>query len=151
MKKKIWSDPYPERQIYGKPHTLDIVCRVENLKEDLMKAYGTIFKDHPEMLQKTLEYLKDLPMMNSTSKKGHDGRVFYCSYQETTSDEGSSFQFKFSENIQEDFVRYAYYYGSVTTQPSLQTLTEKIGIYCKKDTVIYYLDYGHWLKHKYKQ
>jgi hypothetical protein len=57
------------RQVYYKPSKFDRICRVENLKEDLAGAYSEIFRDSPEMKNKALSYIAELPMMNSTSKR----------------------------------------------------------------------------------
>lgn len=59
------------------PHPLNMICKVENLKDDLCKAYSRIFQNHPKMLSKAIIYIQDLPFMNSTIKKTYPNSKKY--------------------------------------------------------------------------
>ena len=61
-----------QHMVFQKPDKLDFICRVENLKEDLLKVYGIIFKDHPTMLGKVTKLINESPKVNVTRTKFSD-------------------------------------------------------------------------------
>jgi hypothetical protein len=163
------------KQVCNKPSGFDAVCRVESLKDDLLRAFSTVFKDKPVMLKKAVTYINELPSMNSTSKmllsqKFHNVpisalrsmKVLPTNVNFLTAD----LMDRIYEIYKDDFEAFGY--GRELPQPVQKVYTlppdfewreylrcnpyiaQELGYVTEDKAKYYYLNYGMWLKHRYK-